>query len=283
MNRKYSLFLSGTTDKVKHNVGGAIACIENWGFPQEIIAVSGTAYASLFLVTNNLEKARKLNFDAKTIFDRNIYSVWGILVAFFNMIIGRGEFWGYKGIDKFIKKHISEEQWRKYINSNLPPIYVNSTEFSTNKEVIFNLKDCTNLNEALLRCRASASIPGYTKEVKINNRYYIDGSYSSHLAIEIGEKYLTTNDIVAIFARPEKYTPVSTPRNPLKKLVLGKQMLLFRVSVDDEKYLDGLPIQGVRVRKVHAPRTLLSFYFIVTKEQNEEFFKLGYENTLKVL
>ena len=192
--------------------------------------LNGIAYISLIKILKEKKFLEKINKFAGTsagsifIFlisiKANISDIYNIFIYKFKYIFNVNFTNILNGY--LINKNIFEEILREILNNklnkknitflehyNLTKHHLNilCTNLYSGEETIFNVENTPDVD--VINCiLASCSVPGFVKSIKINNNYYIDGSFKNIFPIDIFENEL--DKTIAVGFHPDKYENMTT-------------------------------------------------------------------------
>ena len=143
----------------------------------------------------------------------------------------------FKYIWRNIKRNTKKKLNKKYItfleyyNLTKHELNIVCTDLYSGKEKIFNMNNTPNI-DVIDTIIASSSVPFFVNSVKINNNYYVDGSFKNLFPINIFENELSKTIAVGFYPNEYKFrTTLNIVQNILR------QLIEIELSYDVEKTL----------------------------------------------
>lgn len=249
--------------------------------------INGIAYISLIKILeekNILNKINKfagtsagaiiiflisLKYNYTEIYDIFIFKIDYISnINYYNIF--KGYIWDKILIENIFRGLLNHKLNKKYItfleyyNLTKNELNIVATDLYTNKEQLFNIKNTPNVDviDAVL---ASSSIPIFTNSVKINNKYYIDGSIVNKFPINIFKNEINKTIAVSLVSNHKK-----TKNIYIAYINLIKLMMINRQNVSKKKRKKFLYY-------IEIPSLLNSFDFTVSIKEKKEAYNLYYK------
>lgn len=262
------LSFSGAATKIAAHVAHGTRLLKDIGYKPDILAgVSSGALVLLPLALGKFDllKDLALNLKLSDIFGNSPVDSDGKFT--FRAILralNSGAFGNMAGLEKTIKRVISEEEFTAYrFDKSLPICLVGYTNFNTNRFTLVNLKevDYDMMIKVLL---ASCSIPIYVPPVEINGYQCMDGGVMYHNPASVVLYDYPVTECVSVYSRPKDadtidlhFTGTSLGRAVSKTF----EILQDASSRKDEAYeVDYCKRRGIRLTQLFSPSKLKGVY-----------------------
>ena len=190
-NPKRILSFTGGATKFIQLVIACTKILKHGYNPTDIIVKSSSAIKILLILLGKGDIALKegSNLDLSKYFDviptdgngkltfkAKLRAIWSFMPSWMG---GNVNSFGVQDVRPLIKKYLTNDDFLKYKLGDYPNVWTVSVKpsYGSLKEYIHvqNLKECKNLNEALLYIEGSSQIQTLTEGVKINNDIHFDG------------------------------------------------------------------------------------------------------------
>ena len=189
-------------------------------------------------------------FDIVPVTTSGGFTLQGIL----RVIFGKESLGSQKNLINELKNFISACEFEEYkVNTNMPPIYIGTVDFTDASRQVFNLKD-VKYEDYLNIVLASSSIPIFCESVNIKqdskDMYLFDGGVRQHILTPWMLQNVTgITESISIYSRPENYDIGTwSPGNVMTVLQRYVNITNVEISKSDET-LEDLLCQTMNVKQ----------------------------------
>ena len=185
---------------------GLIKILKKKNILYKINKFAGTSIGSIFIFLISIKA------DISDIYNLFIYKFKYIFNVNCNNILN-GSLLNSNIFEEILREILNKKLNKKYItflehyNLTKHELNIVCTDLYSGKEKVFNMNNTPNI-DIIDTIIASSSVPIFTKSVKINDNYYIDGSFKNLFPINIFQNELSKTIAVGFY--PNKYKTINT-------------------------------------------------------------------------
>lgn len=283
------LGLSGAGFAIPGIAGSAYQLIKQGYEPDIISGVSSGAILAFLLTYSNkpleILENNITNFSAKDVFDTPPLKKSGRIsvMGIFNLIT-KGYFSKKDKLEKTLKKYVTEEDFYcKKNNIKTPICLVLCVDLLSGKRIVKNLSDLSYAN-AVNMVIASASIPIFTKPLKMDKNVLVDGGVRNHILTPYVFKNYDITENWSVYSRPQDFQkPMDEKslKNSVSILMRTIEIMQFEISKSDEEYSNMFAEKkGIIHNSIFLDRLLKNVYqednFLATK-----LYELGKQKVIQ--
>ncbi len=285
--------------KALHGSGGGTKGIGIYGSMKTLILdrgykpdlISGISISALLALPIALGKWKELdelmmNFTSDTFFNVKPLNSKGKFTfnAILRFIFGKS-FGEQYDIITILKEIISEKEFNEYKkDKTLPICIIMSVDLYTGKRIFINLKN-VSYKEWLIYSLASASIPLYVPEVKLNSYALCDGGLRNHIISGYCNKLYNVTDSISIYARPKEFQLNSMTEKKLgniDKLQRTLEILTLEISKSDQFEEEEVAKEKkIKNHQIFLPKILENTYDS-NRERLNLLYKAGIDEAKKL-
>lgn len=245
--------------------------------PKYIGGVSAGAIAGSLWVTKKLDLPEvdqlALSYNLDTFFYQKPVNQNGkiTLGAIWRILTGKPSLGDQSKLISILKSFIDDQDIIDWQNDPLAPrFYVGVVDMASCRHHIIDLKDKSVTPELFFKwILASASIPGFTAPVEIDECYYVDGGIrNTNISVDIMHLHTDIDEVVSLWNRPINYKGLEMRNDQFEKkntsinnFIRLAEIMSIEVSKGDE-FAEIIMTQNLNIKRYayHLPIVMSNTY-----------------------